>query len=37
MTADPVTVTMGFDTHNGALFPFTLSDKLECITEPSSW
>ena len=37
MTADPVTVTMAFDTHNGALYPFTLADKLARITERSSW
>jgi hypothetical protein len=37
MSAAPVTVTMGFDTHNGALYPFTLGDKLARITERSSW
>ncbi len=37
MTTDPVTVTMDFDTHNGALYPFTLADKLARITERSSW
>ena len=37
MTAEPVTVTMDFDTSNGALYPFTLADKLERITERSSW
>ncbi|MFT4658201.1 MAG: hypothetical protein ACJAXA_002904 [Candidatus Aldehydirespiratoraceae bacterium] len=37
MTADPVTVTMGFDTHNGPLYPFTLQQKLDKITEGSSW
>ena len=37
MTAEPVTVTMEFDTSNGALYPFTLADKLERITERSSW
>jgi hypothetical protein len=33
--AEPV--TMGFDDHNGALYPFTLAQKLERITERSSW
>lgn len=37
MTSDPVTVTMRFDEHNGALYPFTLADKLAVITESSSW
>ena len=31
------TVTMGFDQHMGALYPFTLSQKLKVITEPSPW
>jgi hypothetical protein len=30
-------VTMGMDTHMGELYPFTLADKLEHITEPSPW
>ena len=30
-------VTMGFDDHNGNLYPFTLAQKLEHITERSSW
>ncbi len=30
-------VTMGFDDHNGSLYPFTLAQKLATITEPSSW
>ncbi len=30
-------VTMGFDDHNGSLYPFTLNQKLERITEPCSW
>jgi hypothetical protein len=34
-SADPV--TMGFDEHNGDLYPFTLRQKLERITERSSW
>ena len=33
----PEPVTMGFDDHNGSLYPFTLAHKLECITERSSW
>lgn len=37
VTADPTTVTMDFDVHNGALYPFTLADKLTRITERSSW
>ncbi|MGB0114898.1 MAG: hypothetical protein WBP59_16890 [Ilumatobacteraceae bacterium] len=30
-------VTMGFDDHNGNLYPFTLAQKLAKITERSSW
>ena len=30
-------VTMGFDDHNGSLYPFTLAQKLAKITESSSW
>lgn len=37
MTADPVTVTMGFESHNGPLYPFTLAQKLGKITEGSTW
>ncbi len=33
--AEPV--TMGFDEHNGDLYPFTLRQKLDRITERSSW
>ena len=33
--AEPV--TMGFDEHNGDLYPFTLRQKLERITERSTW
>jgi hypothetical protein len=33
----PEPVTMGFDDHNGNLYPFTLTQKLERITERSSW
>jgi hypothetical protein len=35
--AVPEFVTMGFDDHNGSLYPFTLAQKLERITERSSW
>src|SRR5437899_444361 len=28
---------MGFDTHIGNHYPFTLADKLKVITEPSPW
>ncbi len=34
---EPQVVTMGFDEHNGALYPFTLQQKLDLITEPSTW
>ena len=30
-------VAMDFDQHMGALYPFTLNQKLEVITEPSPW
>ncbi|MDM0108199.1 hypothetical protein QTH97_24840 [Variovorax sp. J22R24] len=30
-------VRMGFDTHMGDHYPFTLADKLKVITEPSPW
>lgn len=33
----PDPVTMGFDDHNGNLYPFTLRQKLEHVTECSSW
>ncbi len=33
----PEPVTMGFDDHNGNLYPFSLAQKLERITERSSW
>jgi hypothetical protein len=33
----PDPVTMGFDDWNGNLYPFTLAQKLERITECSSW
>jgi len=37
MTAAPVVTTMGFNNNNGALYPFSLAEKLEQITERSSW
>ena len=33
----PEPVTMGFEDHNGHLYPFTLAQKLDQITERSSW
>ena len=33
----PDPVAMGFDDHNGNLYPFTLAQKLDRITERSSW
>ncbi len=33
----PDPVAMGFDDHNGNLYPFTLRQKLDHITERSSW
>lgn len=35
--AAPEQVIMGFDQHMGELYPFTLNDKLDRITEPSPW
>lgn len=35
--ARPEHVRMGFDTHMGDLYPFTLNRKLETITETSAW
>lgn len=35
--ARPEHVRMGFDTHMGDLYPFTLRRKLETITETSAW
>ncbi len=35
--SSPEPVTMEFDEHNGALYPFTLAQKLARITEPCSW
>ena len=37
MKTERQTVRMGFDQHMGDLYPFSLSDKLKVITEPSSW
>jgi acyl dehydratase len=33
----PSTVSMGYDERNGNLYPFSLADKLEVITEHSHW
>ena len=30
-------ITMGFDSHLGDHYPFTLADKLQVITEPCAW
>jgi hypothetical protein len=35
--AEPEEVEMGFDQHMGKLYPFSLNQKLEVITEPSPW
>jgi hypothetical protein len=37
MKGSGATVTMRFDEHNGKLYPFTLAQKLEKITEPCPW
>lgn len=37
MTSEPVRVTMDFDSNNGNLYPFTLRQKLNKISEQSSW
>ncbi len=37
MTSGPEIVTMDHDSYNGALYPFTLGEKLERITESSDW
>jgi hypothetical protein len=34
---NPEQVRMGFDQHMGTQYPFSLSDKLKVITEPSPW
>jgi hypothetical protein len=36
-TAATVTVAVAMDESNGALYPFSLRQKLAAITEPSSW
>jgi hypothetical protein len=36
-TSGPFSTSMGFDEHNGSLYPFSLADKLRVITEPSPW
>ena len=33
----PSTTSMGFDESNGNLYPFSLADKVQLITEPSPW
>ena len=33
----PVTASVDMDTPNGALYPFSLRQKLDAITEPSPW
>ncbi len=35
--AEPETITVDFDDHLGNLYPFTLRQKLERITEPMHW
>jgi hypothetical protein len=35
--AEDELVRMGPDQHMGALYPFSLADKLKAITEPSAW
>lgn len=37
MTSAPDVVSMDFDEHNGALYPFTLTQKLDRITESTPW
>ena len=36
-SAEPVTVSMDMDSANGDLYPFSLRQKLDAITEPSGW
>lgn len=36
-SAAPVTAAIGMDDANGALYPFSLRQKLDAITEPSPW
>ncbi len=37
MTSEPLQAVITFDEPNGPHYPFSLRDKLEAITEPSSW
>lgn len=37
MASEPVRVTMHPNSHNGPLYPFTLAQKLDRITERSNW
>lgn len=37
MTSPRIAVVMGHDQNMGAYYPFSLAEKLEAITEPSSW
>lgn len=36
-TSDPVAAVMTHDERNGHLYPFSLAEKLQFITEPSPW
>ena len=36
-SAEPVVASVDHDTPNGELYPFSLAQKLEAITEPSPW
>ncbi|HEX2578290.1 MAG TPA: hypothetical protein VHK88_18235 [Aquihabitans sp.] len=36
-SAEPVTASVDMDTPNGELYPFSLRQKLDAITEPSPW
>jgi hypothetical protein len=36
-TAAPLTSSVSMDESNGALYPFSLREKLDAITEPSPW
>src|SRR5690606_9017698 len=35
--SDPVTSSVDLETPNGDLYPFSLDQKLDAITEPSDW
>ena len=37
MRTKRITVRMDADQHMGALYPFSLAQKLQAITEPSPW